>query len=138
MGSSTENFIQILKNAGVKPSIQRIKIYDFLWNNRTHPTIDSIFQVLVNEIPTLSKTTVYNTMKLFMEHQLVRMVTIDESEVRFDVVTQFHGHFKCEVCGKLMDVEIENPVLVNQAKLDFEVSEAHYYLKGLCNECNNN
>ena len=42
-----------------------------------HPTVDEIYQALVDHIPTLSKTTVYNTLRLLMEHGVVRMLTID-------------------------------------------------------------
>ncbi len=54
-----------LLNAGIKPSYQRIKIYEYIFNNNIHPTVDNIYKKLLKEIPTLSKTTVYNTLKLF-------------------------------------------------------------------------
>lgn len=52
----------------IKPSVQRIAIMDYLLNHKTHPCIDEIHTALCKEIPTLSKTTVYNTLKLFVEH----------------------------------------------------------------------
>ncbi|EJX04128.1 iron uptake regulatory protein [gut metagenome] len=63
---------------GVKPSVQRIAIMDYLLKNRTHPTAEEIYSALVNLIPTLSKTTVYNTLKLFVEQGAALMLTIDE------------------------------------------------------------
>lgn len=49
----------------VKPSLQRIAIVEYLMENRIHPTADDIYHALCIQVPTLSKTTVYNTMRLF-------------------------------------------------------------------------
>ena len=49
----------------IKPSMQRIAIMDYLFEHKVHPTVDKIFNDLYPQIPTLSKTTVYNTLKLF-------------------------------------------------------------------------
>lgn len=67
----------------IKPSVQRIAIMDYLLNHKTHPCIDEIHTALCKEIPTLSKTTVYNTLKLFVEHGAAKMLTIDEKKCLF-------------------------------------------------------
>jgi len=54
-----------LKNHDIKPSYQRMKIFQYLLDNHVHPTVDTIYKALCPEIPTLSKTTVYNTLNLF-------------------------------------------------------------------------
>ena len=55
-----ENVGEYLKKNGIKPSVQRMKIFQYLLDHHTHPTVDDIFQNLSPEMPTLSKTTVYN------------------------------------------------------------------------------
>jgi Fe2+ or Zn2+ uptake regulation protein len=122
-----------LKNNNVKPSYQRIKILEYLLKNKNHPTVDTIYQELVSEIPTLSKTTVYNTLKLFIEKKLVILINIEDNETRYDADTSFHGHFKCKKCNEVYDIKIDMPIL---RKLDdFEVDEYHLYLKGICRKC---
>ena len=54
----------LIKN-GINPSFQRLKILEYLMNNDTHPTVDNIYNALIDIIPTISKTTIYNTLKLF-------------------------------------------------------------------------
>ena len=49
-----------LKKHNIKPSYQRMKIFQYLLDNHNHPTVDTIYRALCTEIPTLSKTTVYN------------------------------------------------------------------------------
>ncbi len=126
-----------LKNQGVKPSIQRIKIYEFIRNHAIHPTADDIYNHLVKEIPTLSVATVYNTMHLFEQKGIVRTISIDNHQTRFDWNMTPHGHFQCKVCGTIYDLEA-NLNQMNISELDgFQVDESHYYFKGLCKSCIN-
>lgn len=130
-----ENVGEYLKENGIKPSIQRIKIFEFLLEHHIHPTVDDIFQSLSAEIPTLSKTTVYNTLNLFVGNHIVQEVIIEENEVRYDVVAGTHGHFKCKVCGEITDFDVDLSKL-DLCKLgDVEIEETHFYLKGACSEC---
>ena len=87
----------------------------------------------------LSKTTVYNTLKLFIEHGAARMLTIDERNACFDGDTSMHAHFQCKTCGKIYDIpmktESEEADLLH--KDGFQIEEIHHYYKGICPECLN-
>lgn len=78
MKPSFEDFMHELVIRKIRPSHQRIKILEYLMEHPCHPTVDQIFNDLQKEIPTLSKSTVYNTLTSFMEAQLVRVITIDD------------------------------------------------------------
>ena len=65
-----------LEKCGIKPSLQRIAIVEYLMENRIHPTADDIYHALCIQVPTLSKTTVYNTMRLFAERYFHWLSTI--------------------------------------------------------------
>ena len=90
---------------GVKASVQRVAVMQYLLQQMGHPTVDEIYQALVDHIPTLSKTTVYNTLRLLMEHGVVRMLTIDGKNANFDGVTEPHAHFLCHQCGRIFNIE---------------------------------
>ncbi|MCG8538436.1 MAG: transcriptional repressor [Clostridia bacterium] len=124
-----------LKKYGIKPSLQRIKIFEYLINHRNHPTVDTIYRELVKEIPTLSKTTVYNTLNLFMEKDIVTVITIEENEARYDADTSFHGHFKCETCGNVYDFNLNSSHIKDDILKKFEIKERHVYFKGKCESC---
>lgn len=110
---------------------------DYLLNNHNHPTVEEIYTALFPQIPTLSKTTVYNTLKLFAEHNAVQMITIDEKTTRFDVDTSPHGHFLCEHCGKIHDLHIQasEKDMDMLRKEGYHVSAVHYYYRGMCKDC---
>lgn len=124
-----------LKQCGVKPSYQRMRIFEYLVNNRVHPTVDIIYKSLLPEIPTLSKTTVYNTLNLFIEKKLVNTIVIEENEVRYDIDTTLHGHFKCDVCNAIYDFTVDPSYLEQDYLRSFNISEQHIYLKGACKSC---
>ena len=69
---------QRLVEKGIRPSLQRIAIMDWLIKHPTHPTIEDVYKGLAESIPTLSKTTVYNTLRMLSEHNAAQMITIDE------------------------------------------------------------
>ena len=100
--------LDTLQNYGIHPSVQRIAIMDYLMVHRVHPTADEIYNALYPTMPTLSKTTIYNTMKLFTEQGAVKALVIDEKNVRFDIDTYSHAHFMCLGCGCVYDLRIEN------------------------------
>lgn len=133
-----ESIGEYLKNNGIKPSYQRIKIFQYLVEKKNHPTVDMIYKALCSEIPTLSKTTVYNTLNLFIEKKIVNVIVIEENETRYDSVMSVHGHFKCEKCGRIFDVNINKGTIEEKALKDFEIKEQHYYFKGICKDCANN
>ena len=72
---------------GVHPSQQRLAIMDYLMKHRTHPTADEIFTALLPSMPTLSRTTVYNTLKVLVEHNAILNINIEEKNARFDGCT---------------------------------------------------
>lgn len=121
----------------IKPSVQRMAIMDYLLSHKTHPSIDEIYLALCKDIPTLSKTTVYNTLKLFVEHGAALMLTIDEKNACFDGDISLHAHFLCKKCGKIFDMPYSGEVKqVERVDMyGFQVDEVHQYYKGVCPAC---
>ena len=129
--------VKRLQNHNIKPSVQRIAIMTYLMEHRTHPTVDEIYTALAPSIPTLSKTTVYNTLKLLSEQGAAQTLTIDERNTCYDADTTPHAHFLCKHCGKIYDLEC-NANIKQVEDMDMyghEVHEIHYYFIGICQCC---
>lgn len=129
------NVGEYLKKHGVKPSFQRIKIFEYLFQYNNHPTVETIFKKLAGTIPTLSKTTVYNTLKLFIDKNIAKIVNIEDNETRYDADTSVHGHFKCKKCDEIYDFYVDLNKVNIQDLENFNINEYHIYLKGICNKC---
>jgi Fe2+ or Zn2+ uptake regulation protein len=125
----------VLQTQGVKPTYQRLAILGVVADTRLHPTIRSLHAVLVKQIPTLSKTTLYSTLELFAAKGLVRGLTIDPSEVRYDGVPELHHHFYCAVCRRVLDVDITCATGRTGELHGHRVDEVHGYFKGVCRDC---
>ncbi|MBO5136872.1 MAG: transcriptional repressor [Spirochaetaceae bacterium] len=137
----TENeIIDKISKHGIKPSLQRIQIYTFLCNNRIHPTAERVYSALAPSIPTLSKTTVYNTLKLFNQQHLIQSLTIENEELRYDANTSDHIHFKCESCGEIYDIENQQIVefhklLTNTLPKNYVAQKTQTFIWGICDCC---
>lgn len=121
----------------IKPSVQRIAIMEYLMEHLTHPTVDEIYTALSPSMPTLSKTTVYNTLKLLSEEGAALTLTIDERNTCYDANTDPHSHFLCKRCGCIYDIMSEKaPAMPQAAEMEgHTVQEIHYYYKGICQHC---
>ncbi len=125
----------ILSRRGIAPSLTRLKIYEYL-RAASHPSVDEIYQNLKEEIPTLSKTTVYNTLHLFVEKDLAKALFTDFSKNRYDIKDVPHAHFHCTECDEIHDIhEITPPRIAEDAIEGYLAKEAQLTLKGVCPRC---
>ena len=121
-----------LQEKGIKPSYTRRRIWDFMSQTNSHPTVDQIYQELSHEIPTLSKTTVYNTLSLFLEKEMVKDIP-GEDGVRYERKDHFHGHLQCSQCGAVVDVPVE--VLPQPSHAGLVINDITVVFRGLCPQC---
>lgn len=128
-------YAEILKDVGISPSIQRIMIMKFLNENRIHPTADIIYKSLKLDIPTLSKATIYNTLKLFVEKRIVSELSLFNNEIRYEFESEPHIHFKCIKCGEIYDIKIKFDLYENKIIEGHKVLEHHVNLRGICKNC---
>jgi Fe2+ or Zn2+ uptake regulation protein len=122
-----------LTEAGIKPSAQRVAIMQYLMASHAHPTVDEIFRALSDEYPTLSRTTVYNTVWLLAESGAVKSISIDRANARFDYTPEPHAHFRCRSCGKIVDVMLGE--LPKPSAPGLIIDSVNVFYEGLCDEC---
>lgn len=135
MDFSNLNIEEYLRANDIKPSYQRMKVFEYLIKYRNHPTVDDIYKELVKSIPTLSKTTVYNILDLFIEKGIAQLISIEENETRYDADVTTHGHFKCEKCGRIYDFPVDVSGMKTGGLKDFIIREKHIYFRGICEKC---
>jgi len=132
-----EEILKILKENKIKPSIHRIEILSYVIENKIHPSADEIYSALNSKIPSLSKATIYNTLKLLCKKKILIEILIEKDETRFDYIVKSHYHFKCKKCKRIYDIFKKCPIL-NYKKIDGHIiEEFHMYLIGVCKNCLN-
>ncbi len=132
---------KILQDAGIRPSIQRIAVYSYLYENRIHPDVETVYNQLYPIYPTLSKTTVYNTLKLFEEKNIVQSIKIEDDKLRFDAEMKNHIHFKCSKCQNIYDIFLDEKTekelegLNKSLPKGFTSSKLQTNIWGICSKC---
>lgn len=123
-----------LRQKGIKASLQRVLIYEYLQKTTAHPSASKIFSDLHPTIPSLSRATVYNTLNLFVEKKIALPVQVEGSEARYDLCDPHHAHFHCVSCQTIFDIPIQE-IAVPEPLRNFEVQESQVHYKGLCPQC---
>lgn len=129
-----QTIINRFSSRDIRLTPQRICVYRFLLENRIHPTVDEVYSALKVQNPSLSKTTIYNTVDALTKAGLVRVVRMDEGEVRLDGYTDEHGHFYCRDCGEVFDYTLVGCHMPDSLS-DFQVEEFDVRASGLCPDC---
>lgn len=95
-----------LSEHGITPTRQRLAIASHMFERHQHLSADVILEKVNqdNTSTTVSKATVYNTLKLFVSKGILREVAIDPQRVLFDTNTQNHHHVLNVDTGKIRDI----------------------------------
>tara|TARA_B100002019_G_C21176423_1_gene551348 strand:- start:598 stop:1017 length:420 start_codon:yes stop_codon:yes gene_type:complete len=100
-------YIKKLRNSGLRPTKQRIKICEVLFNKETtfHFTINDLVKIIENESKEkISLATVYNTVHAFEKKGYLKEIPIDSNQSYFDTNTSDHHHFFDISENKLIDL----------------------------------
>jgi len=124
-----------LRDKGIQPSHQRIRIYEALAAVKTHPSADTIHKTLAPEIPTLSRTTVFNTLDLFARSGIAQRLSISGTELRYDADLSRHVHFHCSSCGAVTDLPSVSPPPEPPLPAGYRLESSQFYVEGICPSC---
>ena len=106
--TTTVKFINKLRNSGLRPTKQRIKICEVLFNKETtfHFTINDLVKIIENEAnEKISLATVYNTVHAFEKKGYLKEIQIDSNQSYFDTNVTDHHHFYDISEKKLIDLD---------------------------------
>ena len=105
---SRADVVAMLRNAGITPTHQRIKIGEVLFSRQQHMSAEQVLVAVNQEDDEVSKATVYNTLGVFAQHGLLREVIVDPSKVFYDSNLSKHHHLYYSDSGELEDIADEN------------------------------
>ena len=88
----------------ILPTPQRLEVADILLRKPQHLSAEQIIDGLRDNGSTVSKATVYNTLKLFEKNGLIKERIVDPERRFYDSMTHPHHHFYNVDSGKLTDI----------------------------------
>ena len=130
-----------LREAGIKPTPQRVAVYEVLKGTTMHPKVEMIYEALQDEFPTLSLNTVYTALQSLVDAGLVRKLAMRENVCRYDGNAAPHAHFVCMKCGRvedlgeIVDKELEKITPVLAKHIHGPITDTEHRFYGYCRTC---
>jgi Fe2+ or Zn2+ uptake regulation protein len=103
-----------------------------------HPSPEAVYDLVRQQIPSISLATVYKNIRTFIEHGLLAEVSLHHGSARLETNPEPHHHFVCVRCRDIVDVPAEeiDPVSFNTSAPDaFEIYRYSVEIHGLCHSC---
>ena len=107
MTNTEANYIEKLRNSGLRPTKQRIKVCEILFNRSKtfHFSVSELTRLLQNQYnQKISLATVYNTVHAFQKKGYLKEISIGNDMSYFDTNTSSHHHFYDEQTKELIDI----------------------------------
>ena len=111
MPNSEEIYIEKLRNSGLRPTKQRIRICEILFNREKtfHFSINELLKIIqTKNNQKISLATVYNTVHAFKKKGYLKEIALKGNKTFFDTNTKHHHHFYDENMSQLVDIEDKN------------------------------
>ncbi|BCJ94938.1 transcriptional repressor [Anaerocolumna cellulosilytica] len=141
-----ERFKTLLKENGLKVTTQRIEILEALENRPDkHLTAEEIYECVKEKNPDIGLATVYRTIQLLTELNLIDKLNLGDGFVRYEIGRQgsddkahHHHHLICLNCGNVLTFQgdlldtLEHHI---QETMGFEVVDHEVKMFGYCKTC---
>jgi Fur family ferric uptake transcriptional regulator len=144
-----ERFKTLLKQNGLKVTTQRITILEALESRPDkHLTAEEIYECVKHKNPDIGLATVYRTIQLLAELNLIDKLNLGDGFVRYEIgrhdnddKEHHHHHLICNECGTVLTFQgdlldaLEEKI---QEAMNFEVVDHEVKLFGYCKDCRDN
>lgn len=127
-----------MRAKGLRVTPQRQCIVRLLQENYAHPTVDSLYDEAVAEMPTISLRTVYQTVHDLEALGELRLLDLGTGALRVEPnIDHLHHHLACTSCGRVVDIPIDFPGLrvPDEYLGGFTVESVEVVFRGLCETC---
>jgi Fur family transcriptional regulator, iron response regulator len=123
--------VAVLEQHGIQPSAQRVAVAQYVLYTDQHPSADQVWTVVKESFPMISRATVYNTLNLFVEKELLRELHLSATSVVFDPKLDTHHHFIDDATGTIHDVAWDKVQVCNIETLrGFEIRDYQVVMRG--------
>ncbi|MBU2158727.1 transcriptional repressor [Patescibacteria group bacterium] len=128
--------VDLLKAAGLRATKQRILLLRALIAEQ-HPF--SVEDIRAHTKNALDTATIYRTLEIFKEKNLVRQVELAQGRALYEYAGNHHHHIVCTSCGTIRDLDICLPKTLHRSVREVSgfsrVNEHALEFFGVCNKC---
>jgi Fur family peroxide stress response transcriptional regulator len=133
-----ERFELFCRDAGVRLTHQRLEIFREVAQSGDHPNAEMVYRGVRERVPTISLDTVYRTLWMLNDRDLITTLGASRERTRFDANLTPHHHFICALCGSTRDFhseELHKLELPSSAKALGRIEATKGEVTGVCREC---
>lgn len=130
----------ILRQTGHRVTLQRLAILDAVREGDGHLSIGEIYRRVHQNDPSIDRSTLYRTLKLFVALKLLVSADIGDGETYYEMTKAHpHHHLVCSQCGK--EEELDHTLVQTRLfdaiskEYGFTAVTDHLVLFGLCADC---
>jgi Fur family transcriptional regulator, peroxide stress response regulator len=138
MRLSHAQFREMAWKHGLAATHQRQVVYETVVASHGHRSPEQIYSAVRKRIPQISLATVYNNLRLFVEHGMLREVTPHSPTLRVDGNLSHHHHLVCSRCKEVQDIAddlVDLKRLSRKLPKGFDLSKPVVEVFGLCSRC---
>ena len=128
------DFVNKLRNSGLRPTKQRLKICEVLFNTEKtfHFTVNDLSKIISEKLnQKISLATVYNTVHAFKKKGYLKEISMNSDKTYFDTNTSHHHHFFDSSTKELTDLSDEQveKIKINKALPGKKISSVEILVK---------
>jgi len=121
----------LFNEKGVRPTVHRLAIAEYIFCIADHPDAEEVRLWAEENLPTVSKGTIYNTLNELIDAGLIRQYRFPHStRLIYDGNTEPHHHFFDSDSDTLIDIDPEKVSIKADLDDDFEVEEVNILFRG--------
>jgi Fur family ferric uptake transcriptional regulator len=130
---------EILRRAGHRATPQRVAVLSAFGESGIHLTAEEIFQRVEGQIPGMTLSTVYRTLELLRDIQIVTETDLGEGVRQYELIDDApHHHLICTECGYMIDFDDSAVTPLRDYVIEtygFEPHLNHLAIFGRCPMC---
>ncbi|MEW2404480.1 transcriptional repressor [Streptomyces sp. NPDC046862] len=134
VASEREAAIQQLRDVGLRVTSPRLEVLQVLGSGE-HLDVEALTAKARERLGTLTSQAVYEMLRHFLETGLVTKFDRPGSTAVFEIAGDPHQHALCVNCGRVENVEYENPTPPRKGLRGWRMDAAEVVFKGTCPEC---
>ncbi|MBC35798.1 MAG: transcriptional repressor [Bacteroidetes bacterium] len=133
-----KNLENILNARNIKPTAMRTLVLQILLDQNSAISLPELEQKFYKA----DKSTIYRTLKTFLNHRLIHSIEDGTGSLRYAVCKescncepeQLHVHFLCNNCNSTFCL-LNSPIPIIELPKGFKQTSSNFVIKGVCLAC---
>jgi len=138
---SIEKAILTLKKRNIRLTPQRLELLIIFSKENKHWTVEKLYNLIYETMPTVSVTTIYKNIKLFCEIGLIKEIQFGESLSKYEWKQEDHYHVVCSKCEEIVELyypSLKEVEIFAESISKYNISSYKLQFYGICNKCDQN